>query len=125
MARLSRLPTLINAAPRAVGYSTPAAAERARDKARWQANSLRALYSQKRWRALRLVILDRDLWTCLQTGVLLTGKAPAPHSAVVDHIVPHRGSLALFWDPANLQSVSKEYHDTEKQRIEAATRARI
>jgi hypothetical protein len=61
MARLSRLPTLINAAPRAVGYSTPAAAERARDKARWQANSLRPLYSQKRWRALRLEILDRDL----------------------------------------------------------------
>ena len=60
MARLSRLPGLFTAAPRAVGLSDRAAAERARDKARWQANSLRPLYSTKRWRELRLEILDRD-----------------------------------------------------------------
>lgn len=122
MARLTRLPGLIAAAPRPVGFSDRPAAERARDKARAQANTLRPLYWSARWRALRLEILDRDNWTCRQTGALLNEKAPAPHSPVVDHIVPHRGNLALFWDPANLQAVSKAYHDGEKQRIEAATR---
>lgn len=124
MARLTRLPGLIGSAPRAVGFSDRAAAERARDRDRMQANSLRRLYSTKAWRDLRLEILDRDNWTCRQTGVLLMGKRHAPDSPVVDHIMPHRGNLALFWDPENLQAVSKAYHDGEKQRIEAATRNR-
>ena len=50
----------------------------------------------------------------------------APNAALVDHITPHRGDLALFFDPANCRSVSKEYHDSEKQRAEkvAPTAAR-
>jgi 5-methylcytosine-specific restriction endonuclease McrA len=51
---------------------------------------------------------------------LLTGHAPAPTSPIVDHIIPHRGNLALFWDEENLQAVCKEYHDGEKQRLERA-----
>ena len=126
MARLKRLPGLIAPAPLplAFGFSDRAAAERARDKIRWQAAKLRPLYSSKRWRELRVEILERDDWTCRRTGILLHGKAPAPHSAIVDHIEPHRGDLFLFWDPENLQAVSKAYHDGEKQRIEARTRSR-
>jgi 5-methylcytosine-specific restriction protein A len=37
---------------------------------------------------------------------------------VVDHILPHRGDEALFWAESNLQTVSKTYHDKEKQSIE-------
>jgi 5-methylcytosine-specific restriction endonuclease McrA len=80
----------------------------------------RALYNTKRWKQLRLEVLRRDGFTCQQTGVRLTGKAPAPNSPVVDHIRPHRGDAALFFDPANLQSVSKAWHDSEKQRQEKA-----
>lgn len=29
---------------------------------------------------------------------------------VVDHVIPHRGDLALFWDEANWQSLSKRCH---------------
>lgn len=79
---------------------------------------LHGLYRTARWRALRLEVLRRDGWTCRQTGVLLIGKHPAPDSPVVDHIVPHRGDEALFWDPANLQAVAKGWHDAEKQRLE-------
>ncbi len=51
---------------------------------------------------------------------LLTGKAPAPHSPVIDHVEPHRGNLVLFWDETNLQAMCKAYHDGEKQRLEHA-----
>lgn len=94
-----------------------------------------------RWQRLRLRILRRDavdisdrvhlmpahvlfrdapmLWPrCCKTGVILTGKYPAADSPVVDHITPHRGDLALFWDEENLQTVSKAYHDKVKQSIE-------
>lgn len=71
-----------------------------------------------RWQKLRLKILDRDGWTCQRTGVMLVGGRNAPNSAVVDHIKPHRGDLDLFWDPDNLQAVSKEYHDKTKQGLE-------
>ena len=32
---------------------------------------------------------------------------------VVDHIRPHRGNRALFWDPANHQGLCKRCHDTK------------
>lgn len=120
MGRLKSPPRVLAPAPRAVGYATRQDAERARDRMRRQGNNLRRLYNTKRWRDLRLVILERDDWTCRGTGTLLIGKAPAPNSPVVDHITPHRGNLMLFWDTENLQAVCKEYHDTEKQRLEAA-----
>jgi 5-methylcytosine-specific restriction protein A len=30
---------------------------------------------------------------------------------VVDHKVPHRGDMKLFWDRNNWQSMAKECHD--------------
>ena len=34
------------------------------------------------------------------------------HAAeVVDHIVPHRGDMKLFWDAANWQGLTKHDHD--------------
>lgn len=59
-----------------------------------------------------------DVLRCEQTGVTLIGKHPAPDSPVVDHIVPDRGDLALFWDEGNWQIVSKEWHDRVKQSRE-------
>jgi 5-methylcytosine-specific restriction protein A len=37
---------------------------------------------------------------------------------VVDHKVPHRGDMALFWDETNWQALSKRCHDSEKARQE-------
>jgi 5-methylcytosine-specific restriction endonuclease McrA len=93
------------------------------------------------WQKLRLEILRRDavsikdhphlmpshvlfpddpwLWPrCRTTGEFLVGKHPAPNSPVADHIIPHRGDLALFWDPDNIQTVSKRWHDSQKQSLE-------
>ena len=37
---------------------------------------------------------------------------------VVDHIVPHKGDMDLFWDKANWQPLCKRCHDSVKQREE-------
>lgn len=94
--------------------------ERQRDATRSADHEYRGWYKLKRWQDLRQEVLVRDLFTCRQTGVLLIGKAPAPNSPVVDHITPHRGDPALFWDIDNLQSVSKAWHDSVKQARERA-----
>lgn len=39
-------------------------------------------------------------------------------ASVVDHIVPHRGDTALFWDTSNWQALCKSCHDSDKQREE-------
>lgn len=89
-----------------------------RDKTRDAVQPWRAWYKTARWQRLRKKIILRDDMMCRATGQLLTGVHPAANSPVVDHIVPHRGDEALFWDPDNLQTVSKSYHDSEKQRQE-------
>lgn len=44
------------------------------------------------------------------------GKVRAAN--VVDHVVPHRGDMALFWDKTNWQSLCRPHHDSHKQRME-------
>lgn len=44
------------------------------------------------------------------------GKVTAAY--VVDHIVPHKGNVELFWDCNNHQSLCKDCHDGWKQRLE-------
>lgn len=41
-------------------------------------------------------------------------------AAVVDHIVPHRGDKALFWDVNNWQSLCKLHHDSDKKVMEVS-----
>lgn len=43
-------------------------------------------------------------------------------ATVVDHIQPHRGDTALFWDTGNWQSLCKQCHDSYKQRLEKSGR---
>lgn len=119
MAKIKTLKPLISTMKPMLGYSS--GSERDRSRYRDKTQSWRAWYKTSRWQKLRLSILQRDLYTCRVTGVLLIGKHPAPNSAVVDHIKPHRGDEALFWDENNLQVVSKEYHDSVKQKEEQAS----
>ncbi|RLL64296.1 HNH endonuclease signature motif containing protein [Paenirhodobacter hankyongi] len=44
--------------------------------------------------------------------------APA---TVVDHIIPHRGNKALFWDRHNWQPLCAPCHNRHKQREERAS----
>jgi 5-methylcytosine-specific restriction protein A len=38
------------------------------------------------------------------------GKSVA--SAIVDHIVPHKGDATLFWDRSNWRAICKRHHDS-------------
>ena len=42
-------------------------------------------------------------------------------ATVVDHIVPHKGDQALFWDTGNWQPLCKVCHDSTKQAEERGT----
>lgn len=39
-------------------------------------------------------------------------------ATVVDHIKPHKGNDALFWDESNWQALCSRCHSSTKQRIE-------
>lgn len=71
------------------------------------------LYDTKRWKALRLFHLGTEpiCRKCKEVERI----TPA---AIVDHIIPHKGSIDLFFDDTNLQSLCKPCHDTTKSREE-------
>lgn len=39
-------------------------------------------------------------------------------ATVVDHVIPHRGDMRLFWDRKNWQSLCFHHHNSAKQRME-------
>ena len=41
-------------------------------------------------------------------------------ATVVDHITPHRGDQAIFWDRNNWRSLCKHHHDSESQKKDNA-----
>ena len=75
----------------------------------------RALYAREnaaergydgKWRKARGLFLQRNplCTSCLKEGKI----TPA---VIVDHIIPHRGDMALFWDQGNWQPLCKNHHD--------------
>ena len=58
------------------------------------------------WRRYRLAYLGSYPW-CVECDKLAN---------VVDHIVPHRGSYALFWDPGNHQAMCDRCHSSKTAR---------
>jgi 5-methylcytosine-specific restriction endonuclease McrA len=60
----------------------------------------RALYRTREWRKLRAEQLRREPWCRMHAA-----KGEQVGASHVDHIEAHRGDPALFFDPANLQSL--------------------
>jgi len=79
----------------------------------------RRWYKTQRWQRLRDEVLLRDLFTCQRPEC---GRIEGDTSQLVcDHVRPHRGDEALFFDRSNLMTICKPCHDTIKQREEQAT----
>ena len=53
---------------------------------------------------------------------LTVGRSTKANTA--DHIVPHRGDRALFFNSGNLQSLC-DIHHGQKQRVEAGAKERL
>jgi 5-methylcytosine-specific restriction endonuclease McrA len=89
-----------------------------RESSRRQVAPLRRLYSTKAWYRLRWEVLLAASFTCA-----ICGRVEGQTSLLVcDHIEPHRGDEALFWERSNLQCLCTACHDRNKQREVSAWR---
>jgi 5-methylcytosine-specific restriction enzyme A len=77
------------------------------------ATAWRRLYSTARWKRLRdhQLTIEPLCRFCIESDVVEA-------ATVADHVIPHKGSEALFFDPDNLQSLCSACHSDTKQRIE-------
>jgi len=116
MGRLKALPPRISTLAPRLGHAQ--GDERAVDRKREQAQDWRSWYRTKRWADLRRFVFVRDRYVCQRSGALAIGKHPAPNSPVANHKRPHRGDPVLFWDPENIETVTKEVHDGLIQKDE-------
>ena len=72
-----------------------------------------SMYKRARWLRLRArFIKQHPLCRMCEQSRLLTPDT------VVDHIVPHKGNVQLFWDVKNMQPLCKPCHDSVKQSID-------
>ena len=95
------------------------------DRRSSESAAYRAWYKTARWQRLAKACYVRDLYTCQRTGVLLTGKHPAPNSPVANHKVPHKGNPDLFWDMDNIETIAKSVHDGVVQSEERTGRKAV
>lgn len=117
MGKLKQMsPRLAGLAPK-VGWM-PARSEADLSRDRDARLAWRAWYKTARWQRLRWSVLVRDLFTCRMCKRI----EPVTSQLVADHVMPHRGVEALFWDDGNLQTLCKPCHDGAKQRAEARRR---
>jgi len=72
----------------------------------------KSLYSYK-WQQARAAYLT-EYPLCVHHEA----KGDIVVATVVDHKIPHRGDLVLFWKRSNWQSLCKLCHDSWKQRLE-------
>ena len=71
--------------------------------------STRSRLYGRRWRKARLQHLTVEplCRLCAQLGKTVA-------ATVVDHIKPHKGDEALFWDPGNWQSLCQPCHQAHR-----------
>lgn len=111
MSKLKGLPSVLTRLPPKVAFLNDDGAEASRMRDRSLA--WRAWYKTARWQRLRMQVLVGAAFTCV-----MCGRVAESSGMVADHITPHRGNAALFWDRGNLQAICKPCHDSAKQRAE-------
>lgn len=79
-----------------------------------EAAEYRKMYKTSQWQAIRSERLSIEplCRACAAKGIVMAAN-------VADHIKPHRGDPALFFDIHNTQSLCAPCHDIDKGYIEA------
>jgi 5-methylcytosine-specific restriction protein A len=54
----------------------------------------------------------------------LEGVKQLKAATVVDHIIPHKGDMELFWNRSNWQAMAKDCHDRKTATEDGGFRAR-
>ena len=117
MGRLKQMPARLTVMPARIVSPVPEGAPGSYAR-RVQEQPMRKAYGTARWQRLRWQVLVAGLFTCVRCKRV---DADTSH-LVADHVVPHRGDAALFWDAGNLQCLCKACHDSVKQVEERAMR---
>ena len=77
-------------------------------KPKHASSEYRYLYNKNKWKVASKAFRDQhplcECDECKQRVVPLPAE-------VVDHIIPHKGDVVLFWDRENWQSMAKKCHD--------------
>ncbi|MBS9781465.1 MAG: HNH endonuclease [Gammaproteobacteria bacterium] len=69
-------------------------------------------YNSKWQKARKAYLASNPLCVfCKEKGIIKS-------ATVIDHIIPHKGDMLLFWDKSNWQPLCKRCHDSDKQRAE-------
>lgn len=76
------------------------------------------LYKTYRWQIIRAAQLQSEPLCkfCMDRGQVTA-------ATVADHVEPHRGDEYKFWN-GKLQSLCKQCHDSDKQRMERGSEPR-
>jgi 5-methylcytosine-specific restriction protein A len=83
--------------------------EHQRKRERGVSEAWHHMYSTPEWRRLRLAQLaEEPLCRECRPAVVVATEA--------DHVIPHKGDRALFFDPENLQSLCKPCHSEKTMR---------
>ncbi len=73
------------------------------------------LYTYRWQKASKAFLALQPLCECPRCDA---GRLRVTPATVVDHHVPHRGDLKLFWDKSNWRRLAKACHDSWKQQLE-------
>ena len=74
-----------------------------------------------KWQKARSAFLDEpDNTLC----VMCAADNRVTIATVVDHRIPHKGDMTLFWDRSNWQPLCKFHHDSHKQAEEKGFKRR-
>lgn len=84
------------------------------DRQRGSANERGYTYAWQR--ARESFLRDHPLCQCQDCD---EGRVRVTAATVVDHKIPHRGNMTLFWDRANWQSMSKVCHDRKTATMDS------
>jgi len=112
MAKLTTIKSCVGTLAPLIGV--PKGDRKAWLKQRDETVTWRKWYKSNTWRKLRWQTLTKAMFTCAICGKLEGNTT----QLVCDHIIPHRGNAALFYDANNLQCLCKQCHDSVKQREE-------